>query len=155
MNVGDRGIIFIHTGLAKQDHPNHDGSSIFVPSYQDKSLDPKSCLMRYIRKTKKYRKEDNQNAVKLFLATRKLHHPITAQTISKWIVSLIKLVYKLKKKSLKNKKIQGHSTRSVGPSWALSKGASLRKVMESADWSTETTFIKHYLKSVKTPVLEV
>ena len=151
MNVGDRGITFIHTGLAKQDRPNHDDSHIFVLSYQDKSLDPKRCLMWYIRKTKKYRKEDDQNAVKLFLATRKPHHPITSQTILKWIINLIKLVYRLKKKSLKNKKIQGHSTRSVGPSWALFKGASLRLVMESADWSTETTFIKHYLISKDTP----
>lgn len=156
MNIGNRGITFIRTGLAKQDRPNHDGSHIFVPSHQeDKLLDPRRCLMKYIRKTKQYRVHGNQNAVKLFLATRKPHHPISAQTISKWIVNLIKLVYKLKKKSLKNKKIKGHSTRSVGPSWALFKGASFRQVMESADWSTETTFIKHYLKSVRTPVLEV
>ena len=156
MNIGNRGITFIRTGLAKQDRPNHDGSHIFVPSHQeDKLLDPRRCLMKYIRKTKQYRIHGNQNAVKLFLATRKPHHPISAQTISKWIVNLIKLVYKLKKKSLKNKKIKGHSTRSVGPSCALFKGASFRQVMESADWSTETTFIKHYLKSVRTPVLEV
>ena len=109
MNVGDRGVNFICTGLTKQDRPSHDGSHRFVPSYQDKSLDPRRRLMRYIRKTKKYRKEDDHNAVKL--------------------VNLIKLVYKLKKKSLKNKKIQGHSTRSVGTSWALFKGASLRQVM--------------------------
>ena len=156
MNVGDRGITFVRTGLAKQDRPNHEGSHIFVPSHQeDKFLDPRRCLIQYIKKTKKYRNQNDQNVVKLFLATRKPHHPISAQTISKWIVNLIKLVYKLKKQSLKGKKIQGHSTRSVGPSWALFKGASLRQVMESADWSTETTFIKHYLKSVMAPVLEV
>lgn len=156
MNVGDRGITFVRTGLAKQDRPNHEGSHIFVPSHQeDKYLDPRRCLIQYIKKTKKYRNQNDQNVVKLFLATRKPHHPISAQTISKWIVNLIKLVYKLKKQSLKGKKIQGHSTRSVGPSWALFKGASLRQVMESADWSRETTFIKHYLKSVMAPVLEV
>ena len=44
MNVGDRDITFIHTSLAKQDRPNHDGSHVFVPSYQDKSLDPKRFL---------------------------------------------------------------------------------------------------------------
>lgn len=156
VNIGGRGITFIRTGLSKQDRPNHEGSHIFVPSYkEDKSLDPKRCLMRYIKKTKQYRKGVDHSAVKLFLATRKPHQPVTSQTISKWIVNLIKLVYKLKNKSLKDKKIQGHSTRSVGPSWALFKGASIKHVMESADWSTETTFIKHYWKTVKTPVLEV
>ena len=156
MNIGNRGITFMRTGLAKQDRPNHDSSHIFVPSHQeDRFLDPKRCLMKYIRKTKQFRMQGEENSVKLFLSIRKPHHPITAQTISKWIVNLIKLAYKLKNKSLKNQKIKGHSTRSVGPSWALFKGASFREVMESADWSTETTFIKHYLKSVRTPVLEV
>ena len=62
---------------------------------------------------------------------------------------------KLNKKSLKDRKIQGHSTRSVGPSWALFKGASLKHIMESADWSSESIFIKSYLKPVHTSVLEV
>ena len=113
VKVGERGITFIPTGLSKQDRPNHDSSHIFVPCYQDdKYLDPRRCVLRYIKKTKKYR----QGAVKLFLAARKPHQAVTAQTISKWIVNLIKLVYELKKKSLNNKKIQGHSTRSIGPS---------------------------------------
>ena len=64
-------------------------------------------------------------------------------------------MYKLKKKSFNDKQIQGRSTRSIGPSWALFKGASIRDIMESADWSRETTFIKHFLKTVKTPVLKV
>lgn len=88
MNIGKRGIKFIWTGLVKQDRPNHDGSHIFVPSYQEPKLqDPRRCLMKYIRKTKQYRIHGDQNAVKLFLATRKPHHPISAQTISKWIVN--------------------------------------------------------------------
>ena len=37
MNVGDRGITFVRTSLAKQDRPNHEGSHIFVPSHQEAS----------------------------------------------------------------------------------------------------------------------
>ena len=156
MNIGERGITFVRTGLSKQDRPNHESNHIFVPVFsQDKYLDPRRCLLRYIKKTKKLRKKDSQNVSKLFLATRKPHQAVTAQTISKWIVNLIKMCYKLNKKSLKDRKIQGHSTRSVGPSWALFKGASLKHIMESADWSSESIFIKHYLKPVNTSVLEV
>ena len=156
MNIGERGITFVRTGLSKQDRPNHESNHIFVPAFsQDKYLDPRRCLLRYIKKTKKLRKKDSQNVSKLFLATRKPHQAFTAQTISKWIVNLIKMCYKLNKKSLKDRKIQGHSTRSVGPSWALFKGASLRHIMESADWSSESIFIKHYLKPVNTSFLEV
>ena len=156
MNIGERGITFVRTGLSKQDRPNHESNHIFVPVFsQDKYLDPRRCLSWYIKKTKKLRKKDSQNVSKLFLATRKPHQAVTAQTISKWIVNLIRMCYKLNKKSLKDRKIQGHSTRSVGPSWALFKGASLKHIMESADWSSESIFIKHYLKPVNTSVLEV
>ena len=80
VKVGERGITFICTGLSKQDRPNHDSSHIFVPCYQDdKYLDPRRCVLRYIKKIKKYR----QGAVKLFLATRKPHQAVTAETISK------------------------------------------------------------------------
>ena len=78
VKVGERGITFIRTVLSKQDRPNHDSSHIFIPCYQDnKYLDPRRCVLHYIKKTKKYR----QGAVKLFLATRKPHQPVTAQTI--------------------------------------------------------------------------
>ena len=76
---------------------------------------------------------------------------MTAQTISKWIVKTIKFAYKESNKSVV--KVKGHSTRSVGPSWALFKGVSMKDVMESADWSRETTFVKHYLTAVNVDFL--
>ena len=45
-------------------------------------------------------------------------------------------------------KVKGHSTRSIGPSWALFKGAPLKDVLDSADWSRSSTFVKFYFKDV-------
>lgn len=156
VNVYKRGITFVRTGLAKQDRANHDKSHIFVPAFpSDKLLDPKRCIYWYLKRTEQFRRVDEKDIVKLFLATKKPHKPVSCQTLSSWIVKIIKYCYKQKKKSLSNVRILGHSTRSVGPSWALFKGASIKSIMDSADWSTENTFVKHYLKAVKTHVLEV
>ncbi|CAC5402219.1 unnamed protein product [Mytilus coruscus] len=57
---------------------------------------------------------------------------------------MIKLAYP--DSSLEN--IKAHSTRAIGPSWALYKGASINSILEAADWSSESTFGKFYLKDL-------
>ena len=50
--------------------------------------------------------------------------------------------------------VKAHSTRAMGPSWALYNGASMKSILEAADWSTESTFVKFYLRNVDTKVLK-
>lgn len=50
-------------------------------------------------------------------------------------------------------KVNAHSTRAIGPSWALCNGASMKSILESADWSTHTTFTKIYFRNVDLKVL--
>ena len=66
-----------------------------MPSFsQDSLLDPVRVLKFYLKTTKKFRKfgQDQAN-FSLFLSVVEQHKPVTSQTISKWIVSLIKLAY--------------------------------------------------------------
>ena len=155
VNIQRQGVTFIRTGLSKQDRPSHSDRKIFVPALpNNKTLDPKRALLHYLRRTEQFRKTDSdQEIVKMFLATRKPHKPVSVQTISRWLVSVIKFSYKKHRKTVGT--VKGHSTRSVGPSWALFKGASLQQIMESADWSRETTFTKHYMKTVNTDYMNV
>jgi hypothetical protein len=148
VNVHRRGVTFVRTGLSKQDRPSHFGKHIFVPSFpSNKLLDPKRALTYYLKITEQFRHtETGEDIVKLFLARRKPHKPVSTQTISRWLVEVIKYCYHAEGKDVK--KVKGHSTRSVGPSWALFKGVSLQQIMEAADWSRETTFTRYYLKSV-------
>ena len=44
--------------------------------------------------------------------------------------------------------MKAHSTRAVGPSWALYNGASMRSILEAADWTKDSTFIQFYLRNV-------
>ncbi|CAC5402218.1 unnamed protein product [Mytilus coruscus] len=56
MRIQQKGITFIRCGLAKQDRQNHRNSKIVVPAFTDnKKLDPVTCLLQYIERTKKFR----------------------------------------------------------------------------------------------------
>ncbi|XP_071133050.1 uncharacterized protein [Mytilus edulis] len=152
MRIQQKGITFIRCGLAKQDRQNHRNSKIVVPAFTDnKKLDPVTCLLQYLERAKKFRSSlDKDQQGKLFLSTCEPHKPVTSQTISKWIVQVIKLAYP--DSSLKN--IKAHSTRAIGPSWALYKGASINSILEAADWSSESTFGKFYLRDLSVDVLD-
>lgn len=148
ISVYKRGVFFIREGLAKQDRPGHFGVKIFVPAFdEEKLLDPKRALTYYMKKTDSFRGEDRQDS-KLFLSMNKPHKPVSCQTISSWIVNTIQYA-----DNEKNKSVKAHSTRAIGPSWALYKGASMKNIMEAADWSRETTFTKFYLRNLDPHVL--
>ncbi|XP_060552291.1 uncharacterized protein LOC132713659 [Ruditapes philippinarum] len=151
VNIQEKGVTFYRHGLSKQDRQGHQSKNIFIPTFKDnKYLDPKRALYWYLKRTDDLRKETNE--LSLFLTTIKPHKPVSAQTISNWIVSVIKKAYK--SKELLEPKVRGHSTRSIGPSWALFKGAKLVDVLNSADWSRASTFIKFYLKEVSLDCLK-
>jgi hypothetical protein len=151
VNIQEKGVTFYRHGLSKQDRQGHQSKNIFIPTFKDnKYLDPKRALYWYLKRTDDLRKETNE--LSLFLTTIKPHKPVSAQTISNWIVSVIKKAYK--SKELLEPKVRGHSTRSIGPSWALFKGAKLVDVLNSADWSRASTFIKFYLKEVSVDFLK-
>ena len=148
ISVHSTGVFFIRHGLAKQDRPGHIGSKIFVPGFKEnKLLDPKRALLQYLKMTDNFRGEDRSDS-KLFLAINSPHNAVSSQTISNWIVSTIQLAYNDKKKS-----VRAHSTRAIGPTWALYKGSSMRAIMEAADWSRESTFVRFYLRNLEPSVL--
>ena len=78
---------------------------------------------------------------------------MSAQTHSSWIVKLIKRAYSQNQKHIGT--VKGHSTRSVGPSWALFKGAGMKAILEGADWSQPNKFVKFYLKDVQIDFLKI
>lgn len=51
-------------------------------------------------------------------------------------------------------KVKAHSATAIGPSWALFNGASMRSILEAADWSKESTFIQFYFRNVDVEVLK-
>lgn len=145
VNIQNTGITFSRHGLAKQDREGHYGTNIFIPAFKDnKKLDPKRCLYYYLKRTEPFRKcPDGSDEKRVFLSLNEPHKPVSSQTISNWIVQTLKLTLKNKKL-----KVKGHSTRALGSSYALYKGASLSSVLAAADWSRESTFVKYYLRDM-------
>ncbi|MCG8048370.1 MAG: hypothetical protein N0E48_22590 [Candidatus Thiodiazotropha endolucinida] len=146
MSVLPEGIIFIRQGLAKQDRPSHVGRKIFVPCFRKNSkLDPKRAVQIYINRTSKLRGKDSENQVNnLFISYQKPHNSVSKQTIASWIVNVVKQAYDDPKF-----KVKAHSTRAIGPSWALFKGASLSSILEAADWSKDSVFKQFYYREIE------
>lgn len=147
--IQKKGVTFVRHGLAKQDRPKHFGSKIFIPSFSaDKLIDPKRALYHYLKRTETFRNSNDKVDNSLFIAINEPHSPVKTQTISSWIVNTIKCAYSEKGK------FRAHSTRALGPSWALFNGASMKSIMDTADWSKESTFTRFYLRNVDVDVLK-
>lgn len=153
VNVQNRGITFIRTGISKTDRPGHISPYIFIPAFpSNKLLDPKRALAIYLKRTELHRLVNGKDETKLFISFCRPYRPVTSQTIGAWIRKTVQRAYKESDKE--SGKVLPHSTRSLGASWALLKGTPLKNIMEAADWTRESTFIKFYLKSVNTEILQ-
>ena len=104
-----------------------------------------------MRRTENFR---NADRLKMCISVNKPHKPVSCKTISRCITDIIKFCYRTEGKPPGS--VHGHQTCSYGPSWARFKGTSSMDIMEAADTSRETTFVKTYLKDVRrASVLEV
>ena len=145
MSIVQEGIIFIREGLSKQDRPGHSCKKILVPCFRKNTkVDPKRAVESYLKKTADLRQNSGSEVNQLFISINKPHKAVSKQTVSSWIVGVIKLAYEDSEMNVK-----AHSTRAIGPSWALFKGASITSILEAADWSSDTTFKKFYYRELE------
>ncbi|CAC5397016.1 unnamed protein product [Mytilus coruscus] len=70
MRIQQKVNTFIRCGLTKQDRQNHINLKLVVPAFTDnKKLDPVTCLLQYLERTKKFRSSlDKDQQGKLFLS---------------------------------------------------------------------------------------
>ena len=106
---------------------------------------PKLCLVKhlkaYFEKTQEHRKSADS---KLFLCYTKPFGPVSRNTFSRWVKSV------LAKAGIDTGKYTGHSTRAASCS-AVAERASLHTVLKAAGWKWESTFAKFYKKDVLAP----
>lgn len=103
---------------------------------------PVRALKFYLRRTATYRGEVDQ----LFITAQKPFKAASSQTISRWIVSVIRDSLDNELGQLTGSHVKAHDLRSQAASWALYKGASIKEIMEAQGWSTSTTFQSVYLR---------
>ena len=102
-------------------------------------------LKAYEKATELFRLIEEQH--KLFIATIRPHKPVAASTIARWLRSVLDragidttIIFK------------AHSTRGALVSAAANAGITISEIMQSADWSCESTFKRFYYKPVQSLV---
>ena len=101
----------------------------------------KLCVIQnlavYLKKTRSLR-QDSQ----LFLSYQKPHHPVSKDTITRWVNDI------MSEAGIDTSKYVTHSCRSAASSFAHKQKVALKKIVDSCGWSSEATFARHYHKEI-------
>ena len=125
----------------KQPKPGKRNPELVLPAFPaDKRLCVITCLDAYIAKTETVRNTQN---TRLFLSYTKPYHPVTKNTLSRWVK------YVMEKSRIDINMLRSHSTRSASTSAALRSGVPIDIIMKVAGWSTKCTFARFYNKKFK------
>lgn len=112
---------------------------LILPPFQDSDLCPVLALRQYIKVTKLIR--DNCN--NLFLAIVKPHKSVSSQTISRWLVDLLKL------SGIDSDKFKGHSFRHASTSKAASCGVNVDTILRRVGWTEKSSvFARFYNRPI-------
>ena len=104
--------------------------------YQDEILCPMHTVLHYLDRTKPLRKSQQ------VFVSYVTHAPVTTCTIARW------LKYVLSASGIDISVFQAHSFRSASTSAALSKGCSLKMILDTADWSSETKTLESFITGI-------
>ena len=117
-------------------------------------LCPLRALDWYLRKTSPSR----PHCSKLFVSTSSTrnHRPISKNTISHWIRSVIKTAYSsVPQEDLQLWKVSAHEVRALATSLLFKHNHSIKQVMAAASWRSNSTFASFYLRDLNHQYLDV
>ena len=107
-------VTFLPTSLAKADDPSLFQQEVVIRTFKEKKLCPVRASKWYLKKTKGMRQQDPMVLLRCLNAP---FDPPSTQTVSRWLVSLIKMAYDVYP-HLSRGNIRAHSTRAMAPNWA-------------------------------------
>ena len=118
---------------------------IIVNRLRCDKIDPVSCLMEYIDRTKESRaREDGIDRTQLFLSISNLHRPVTTGTVSNWIKQGMEMA------GIDTSTYRPHSIRSATVSTVRHKGISLKAILRRGQWKHKSVLKKYYLRNMDT-----
>ena len=130
--------IFILSKHVKQSRPNYPVPPVIIPRYTpDEDICPLLCLEEYIERTKELRLDNV-----LFISTIKPHKPVGAQTMSRWIKTILEWA------GIDVTLFKPHSTRHAASTAALKASIPLDEILKKAGWSSAKTFRRFYFRHV-------
>ena len=107
-------------------------------------LCPVRALSIYVRRTADVRRDQQ-----LFVCygDGQKGKKVSSQRLAHWLIDGISLAYEVAGLTLPGK-VKGHSTRAIGASAALFKGASVGDICSAATWSSPSPFQRFYLRNM-------
>ena len=138
----DAGLLIHITDQIKTSAPGRYQPLLSLPFFEE---NPKLCVassvLKYIERTKDLRASFD----KLFIAFRKPHNDVCAQSISRWIKSI------LGESGIDTSIFTAHSTRHASTSRAFTSGVDIDTIRRTAGWSKESqTFARFYNREIVT-----
>jgi len=139
--------------VAKNQLANFSPEPVKIPSLanivgradRDRLLCPVRSLRFYLAKTKGGRGMRHR----LFLPIKAGKEDISAESISRWIVQVIKRAYTdTPDQHLRLHQVRAHEVRALASSWALANGVALDNLMSASFWRGHSTFTNFYLRSL-------
>ena len=107
----------------------------------EKQLCVVEALRQYEARTKQYRESgDTAKENRLFLSYVKPHKPVTSQRIAHWLKDL------LQEAGVDTSIFKTHSARGASTTAAYNKGVSMQEILQTADWSKDSTFRRFYYR---------
>jgi hypothetical protein len=152
---GEVQLVSVPGFLAKNQAPNTSRHPVIIPSqsatvdktFPDRTLCPVWALKFYVDRTRP--PTIRLGRQHLFISyVEGYSKEIAPATISRWIISTIKLAYLLTGNSqslLRLSSISAHEIRALATSWATYKGVTLQEIMWAVEWKSHTVFSQFYL----------
>lgn len=135
------GVHFKLAELTKNIRVGQPPKTCFHASYPDNLLlCVCACLREYESRTHGWRPTDPNQPDKLFLSYVKPHKPVSSGTLSRWMKEFMHL------SGIDTSIFKGHSIRGAVATEASKQGFSIQEILDFADWSQESTFIKFYYR---------
>ena len=141
MVTNKNNITFHGSALSKESRPRKPLEPLVFHAYPpDKRLCVKHYLLQYLARTESLRQTHTQ----VFLSYRKPHLPISRDTLSRYVKTLMTMAGI-------DSSFKPHSTRSASTSRAFQRDVPLDAILSKAGWTQASTFATYYKKPVSKP----
>jgi len=131
--------IFYPTYLLKHHRPGQTMKAIKYRAFHDDTV---VCPVQAIADYYVRRSEYSTKSTKFFVSTKPPHDGAKKDTIANWVKRLLVAA------GVDTRVYKTHSCRSAATSKALDLGLPLQTVLAAGDWSSQTTFFRHYRKEI-------
>ena len=123
---------------------------VICPNWSEPSLNVEKCVTDYMTRTLPLRwrvvRQGKPKPNQLFISHR-TGLPVACNTISRWLTDLMALA------GVDTSYFKGHSTRGASVSKAKRRGANPNQLVLQGDWTSVSTFEKHYDREILGPAL--